>query len=127
MVEKNIWDSVLEQTKTAQEKGSDPFLWAIQLSSNLSAAGVSLPSTELAHALVSYICWDNNVPAAWKFLERALMINMVPPLLVIALLSTRFCLPFVFIYDSVFWVILIFSAPCFCVLWVYGRYFVSIS
>ncbi|KAJ8434148.1 hypothetical protein Cgig2_000868 [Carnegiea gigantea] len=89
MVEKNIWDSVLEQTKAAQEKGSDPFLWAIQLSSNLSAAGVNLPSSELAHSLVSYICWDNNVPAAWKFLEQALVINMVPPLLVIALLSTR--------------------------------------
>jgi len=118
MVEKNIWDSVLEQTKAAQEKGSDPFLWAIQLSSNLSAAGVNLPSSELAHSLVSYICWDNNVPAAWKFLEQALVINMVPPLLVIALLSTRFWLPFVFIYGSLLWVILILLAACFCVLWV---------
>ncbi|XP_021752651.1 mediator of RNA polymerase II transcription subunit 33A-like isoform X2 [Chenopodium quinoa] len=85
----SIWDTVLELTKTAQQKGTDPFLWAIQISSNLNSVNVSLPSIELSHTMVSYIFWDNNVPSAWKFLEKALMLNMVPPLLVLALLSTR--------------------------------------
>ncbi|OVA20077.1 hypothetical protein BVC80_1665g39 [Macleaya cordata] len=84
-----IWDSVLELIKVAQNKGCDPLHWAIQLTSNLSSAGVSLPSTELAHLLVSHICWANNVPIAWKFLERALTGKMVHPMLVLALLSCR--------------------------------------
>lgn len=86
---RNIWDRVLGQTKEAQEKGSDPLLWAIQVSSNLSSAGITLPSLELANHLVSHICWDNNVPISWKFLEKALALKIVPPLLVLGLLSTR--------------------------------------
>ncbi|KAG8389380.1 hypothetical protein BUALT_Bualt02G0223200 [Buddleja alternifolia] len=88
-VEQRLWDGVLEMTKAAQERGTDPLIWAMQLSSSLAAAGVSLPSVELAEVLVSSICWSNNVPIAWKFLERALTIRVVPPMLVLALLSTR--------------------------------------
>lgn len=84
-----LWDGVLELTKSAQENNSDPFLWAIQLSSTLNSAGVTQPSVELAHLLVSHICWDNNVPIAWKFLEKALALKIAPPSLVLALLSTR--------------------------------------
>ncbi|KAM2194314.1 hypothetical protein ACFX1R_028473 [Malus domestica] len=83
----NLWGSVVELTKGAQQKGSDPQLWVIQLSSNLNSMGVSLPSVELANVLVSYICWENNVPITWKFLEKALMLKIVPPMLVLALLS----------------------------------------
>lgn len=86
----DVWDNVLEITKIAQDRGSDPLLWAVQLSSSLNSAGVSLPSVELADVLVSYICWDNNVPILWKFLEKALMLKIVPPLLLLALLSNRF-------------------------------------
>ncbi|XP_034908175.1 mediator of RNA polymerase II transcription subunit 33B isoform X2 [Populus alba] len=84
-----VWDSVLELTKSAQVKNCDPQLWAIQLSSNLNSARVDLPSMELAHLLVSHICFDNHMPITWKFLEKALSFNLVPPLLVLALLSTR--------------------------------------
>ncbi|KAL8515393.1 hypothetical protein ACS0TY_014193 [Phlomoides rotata] len=84
-----VWDSILGQTKVAQEKGSDPFLWSIQISSNLSSVGISLPSLELANHLVSHICWENNVPIAWKFLEKALALKIVPPCLVLGLLSER--------------------------------------
>lgn len=89
--QRSVWDSVIDLTKEAQEKGSDPLLWAMQLSSYLNSAGVSvsLPSVELADVLVSYICWDNNVPILWKFLDQALALNIVPPMLVFALLSTR--------------------------------------
>lgn len=85
-----LWDSVLDLTKKSQDKGSDPLIWAIHLSSQLNSAGVSLPSTDLADLLVSHICWENNNPISWKFLEKALIFNIVPPLLVLALLSTRF-------------------------------------
>lgn len=95
------WDNILELTKIAENKGDDPVLWAIQLSSNLNSAGVSLPSPQLATLLVSHICWDNNVPIAWKFLEKALIFNIVPPILVLALLSKR--------YKSFF-----FSFSCIC-------------
>lgn len=99
--QRSIWDSVVELTREAQEKGSDPLLWAMQLSSYLNSAEVcvTLPSIELADVLVSYICWDNNVPILWKFLDKALVLNIVPPILVLALLSTRFavfCFHFVF-------------------------------
>ncbi|KAJ4954696.1 hypothetical protein NE237_011479 [Protea cynaroides] len=84
-----MWDSVVELTKVAQEKGGDPLLWANQVSLSLNSAGVSLPSTEFAHLLISYICWANNVPITWKFLEKALAVKIVPPMLVLALLSVR--------------------------------------
>ncbi|GFZ04678.1 REF4-related 1 [Actinidia rufa] len=86
-VQRTLWDGVIEMTKSAQERGGDPVLWTIQLSSALSAAGVPIPSTELAELLVSQICWSNNVPIAWKFLEKALMMKIVPPMHVLALLS----------------------------------------
>ena len=91
-VQSSFWDGVTELTKVAQRKGVDPLHWAIQLSSNLNSAGVGLPSVELANVLVSDICWDNNGPISWKFLEKALMLNIVPPILVLALLTTRFVL-----------------------------------
>ncbi|KAL5995856.1 hypothetical protein ACLOJK_025928 [Asimina triloba] len=84
-----VWDGVVELTKVAQEKGSDPLIWAIHLSSTLTSSGVSLPSADLAHVLVSHICWGNNHPLAWKYLERALAVKIAPPMLVLALLSLR--------------------------------------
>lgn len=85
----SVWDGILELTKWAQGNRSDPLLWAIQVSSNLNAGGVSLPSFELGDLLISYICWENNVPIAWKFLEKAIVCNILPPLPVLALLSIR--------------------------------------
>ncbi|KAL3626204.1 hypothetical protein CASFOL_029753 [Castilleja foliolosa] len=84
-----VWDSILGNMKMAQEKGSNPLLWSIQVSSNLSSVGITLPSLELANHLVSHICWENNVPIAWKFLEKALVLKIVPPFIVLGLLSTR--------------------------------------
>ncbi|XP_024981097.1 mediator of RNA polymerase II transcription subunit 33A-like [Cynara cardunculus var. scolymus] len=88
-VSTNMWDGVMEMIKSAQNKGVDPLMWAVELSSTLLSAGVSMPSTEVAELLVSHICWSNNVPIAWKFLEKALSIRIVPPMLVLALLSNR--------------------------------------
>lgn len=83
------WDTALELTKLAQDRGTDPLVYAMQLSSTLNAAGVAVPSTDVAALLVSHICWANNVPITWKFLEKALTIRVVPPLYVLALLFSR--------------------------------------
>lgn len=85
-----LWDEVLELTKGAAEKGMDAVAWGSQLASALHAAGVSLPSPGLAHALVSYVCWSgHHVPAAWKYIEWALASGLAPPVLVLAHLSIR--------------------------------------
>jgi hypothetical protein len=112
-----VWDSVLELTKSAQVKHCDPQLWAIQLSSNLNSAGVDLPSMELAHLLVSHICFDNHMPITWKFLDKALSFNLVPPLLVLALLSTRQAITFIDIISilcqkGLFYFIFIYLQGC---------------
>ncbi|KAL0742754.1 hypothetical protein Bca4012_084267 [Brassica carinata] len=73
---------------TAQEQCVDARLWASHLSATLKPF-VEFPSTELAEVLVSYICWDNNLPLLWKFLERAMSLNLVSPLVVLALLAHR--------------------------------------
>lgn len=88
-VQTSVWDTVKEQTKVAVDKESDPLLWAMQLSASLNSAGVSLPAVEAAELLVSHICWRNNVPTAWKFLDKALLMRIVSPFPVLALLSTR--------------------------------------
>ncbi|CAN4101936.1 unnamed protein product [Withania somnifera] len=83
------WARVTGLTKLAQERNTDPLIWAMQLSSSLNSGGISLPSTEVGEILVSHICWCNNVPNAWKLLEKAMMVRIVPPMFVLALLSTR--------------------------------------
>ncbi|CAH9132697.1 unnamed protein product [Cuscuta epithymum] len=83
------WDTVLELTKLAQDREVDPLVYTLQISSTLNAAGVPIPSTGFATILVSHICWSNNVPIAWKYLEKSMTIRAVPPLFALALLSTR--------------------------------------
>ncbi|KAK9725422.1 hypothetical protein RND81_05G142200 [Saponaria officinalis] len=84
-IEKSIWESVEELTKSALNKGIDPGIWAMHVSVILSSADVCLPCLELAHVLVSHVC----LPLSWKFLEISLALDFTPPLLVLALLSTR--------------------------------------
>ncbi|XP_059298023.1 mediator of RNA polymerase II transcription subunit 33A-like isoform X2 [Lycium ferocissimum] len=72
-----------------EERNIDPLIRSMQLSSSLNSAGISLPSTDVGELLVSHICWSNNVPIAWKLLEKALTVRIVPPLFVLSLLSTR--------------------------------------
>lgn len=86
---RTVWDGVIELTKMAQEQCVDARLWASHLSATLKPF-VEFPSTELAEVLVSYICWDNNLPLLWKFLERAMSLNLVSPLVLLALLAHRF-------------------------------------
>ncbi|KAL9227872.1 hypothetical protein vseg_003513 [Gypsophila vaccaria] len=84
-----VWGRILGLTKQAQTSSTDPLLWAVQLIATLNSAGLTHPSPALAELLVSHICFDNNVALAWKFLQKALSLNLVSPLLVISLLSSR--------------------------------------
>lgn len=84
------WDEVMEFTKAAQGTGCDPSGWAVQVASALTAHGVALPSPELALLLASHLCWENDVPLAWKYVEKALAANIAPPMLLVALLSVRY-------------------------------------
>lgn len=85
----SMWESVTSVVRSAEEKKVDPVHWALELRSTLSAAGISLPSPDLAHLLVSHIFWENHTPLSWKLLEKAISLTIVPPLLVLALLSHR--------------------------------------
>ncbi|CAH8320696.1 unnamed protein product [Eruca vesicaria subsp. sativa] len=87
--QQSLWESVTSVIRSAQEKNVDPLHWALELRLTLSAAGVSLPSPDLAHLLVSHIFWENHTPLSWKLLEKAITVTIVPPLLVLALLSHR--------------------------------------
>lgn len=84
-----LWTVVAEFTKAAQEKGTDAVAWAAQISAEMASVGVAPPSPELAHVLVSHLCWANDSPLAWKYMEKALDAGLAPPMLVIALLSSR--------------------------------------
>ena len=86
----SLYDNVISFTETAQQKGTDPLIWKRHIISLFISAGEPLPSPELAEVLVSYILWDNNVPIMWNFLEKAFSFKIVPPLLLLALLSVRF-------------------------------------
>nr|XP_043612236.1 mediator of RNA polymerase II transcription subunit 33A-like [Erigeron canadensis] len=87
-VNSSVWDEVMELTKSAQSNGTEASVWAVKLSSMLSAAGIVTPSTEVAELLVEHIvCWSNNVPVVWKYLEKAIVFRIAPPMLVLALLS----------------------------------------
>ncbi|KAJ1433038.1 putative mediator of RNA polymerase II transcription subunit [Sesbania bispinosa] len=90
--DQSLWDSVLRQTQEAVERNIDPNVWAFEVTSTLRSSGVvvvTLPSVDLAHRLVSHFFWDNHCPAAWKLLYTAASLNILPPFLLLALLSTR--------------------------------------
>ncbi|KAM7257199.1 hypothetical protein ACFE04_012940 [Oxalis oulophora] len=84
-----VWETVLNTTKFYQKQKTNPSIWATELSKILNSFGVTQPSSEFAHLLVSHIFWDNHCSITWKFLEMAIVHNLAPPMLVLALLSNR--------------------------------------
>ncbi|XP_017418682.1 mediator of RNA polymerase II transcription subunit 33B [Vigna angularis] len=85
--EADAWDAVLRQTKLAVESNTDPYAWAFDIRSTLHSSAIAIPSTELAHRLVSHFFWDNYSAAAWKLLHTSLSLDIIPPSLLVALLS----------------------------------------
>ncbi|KAK7265971.1 hypothetical protein RIF29_18608 [Crotalaria pallida] len=85
----SVWEGVLEFTKWAQSNNTDPLIWSIHVTSSLNSAALSLPSPLLSHRLLSHICWSNHLPITWKYLDKALSLNLAPPFLTLSLLSSR--------------------------------------
>ncbi|KAJ8565893.1 hypothetical protein K7X08_008469 [Anisodus acutangulus] len=55
----------------------------------LPSALIGMNAELMTNFLVSHICWDNNLPIVWKFLEKALVLKIVSPIIVLPLLSSR--------------------------------------
>ncbi|AES74540.2 hypothetical protein MtrunA17_Chr6g0451521 [Medicago truncatula] len=72
------------------EQHTCPNVWASQITSILRSSAVTLPSVDLALRLVSHLFWNHHSPTVWKLLDIATSLNLLPPLLLIALLSTMF-------------------------------------
>ncbi|XP_020521729.1 mediator of RNA polymerase II transcription subunit 33A isoform X2 [Amborella trichopoda] len=71
------------------ERKDPPLIWAMEVSSALQESGVGLPSSELGHLLVSHLCWANNTPLLWKYIEHAVSSQLVSSLQLLALLTSR--------------------------------------
>ncbi|XP_010278916.1 PREDICTED: mediator of RNA polymerase II transcription subunit 33A-like [Nelumbo nucifera] len=82
-------DRVLETVKCCQERKDPPLVWAMEVSKCVREAGFSLPSPELGVVLVSSLCFSNNNPYLWKFLDQAISSGLLSSLQVLALLTSR--------------------------------------
>jgi hypothetical protein len=82
-------EKVLELTKLLQEQGDPPFLWAVEVGKCLLGAGLQAPSVELGQLLISHLCWSNNGPMLWKYIEQAMGTRLLNSLHILALLTSR--------------------------------------
>ncbi|KAF2306577.1 hypothetical protein GH714_019550 [Hevea brasiliensis] len=82
-------ETILETIKTCQQRQEAPLLWAMEVGKCLVSLGMRLPSPELGHVLVPYLCFDNNHPSLWKFLQQALSSRLLYPIHILSLLSAR--------------------------------------
>lgn len=85
----DIETKVVETLKYCQQREEAPFVWAMEVGKCLKSLGVGFPSPELGDAVVRYICFHNNQPSLWKFLQQALSSRLLSPLHVLSLLASR--------------------------------------
>ncbi|XP_050235406.1 mediator of RNA polymerase II transcription subunit 33A-like [Mercurialis annua] len=84
-----VEDKILETIKNCQQRQEAPLVMAMEVAKCLLSLGIKLPSFELGQVLVSHICFQNNHPSLWKFLQQALSSRLVSSLHVLSLLSAR--------------------------------------
>ncbi|KAH0881780.1 hypothetical protein HID58_057876, partial [Brassica napus] len=89
LLKRNDNHGLLEKANTEMAITLIQFLLQNEVTSRILHLAISLPSPELAHLLVSHIYWENHTPLSWKLLEKAITVSIVPPLLVLALLSHK--------------------------------------
>ncbi|KAF6172668.1 hypothetical protein GIB67_041991 [Kingdonia uniflora] len=82
-------DRVVETFKVCQQRNDSPVIWRMEISKCVREAGLGFPSPELGQILVSNLCFSNNNPSLWKFVEQAVSSGLVSPLHVLALLTSR--------------------------------------
>ena len=94
-------EAIIERIKQ-WENGKDPILvWVMELEKYLLNRGTvvaDLPSAELGEVLVSHLCFGNNHPSIWKFIDQALLsssagshhrLRLLCPLQILSLLCCR--------------------------------------
>ncbi|KAK9291133.1 hypothetical protein L1049_009321 [Liquidambar formosana] len=80
---------VLETVKRCQQRKEPPLIWATEVLECVGCAGLGLPSPELGQVLVSHLCFSNNHPSLWKFIDQAISSRLLSPLQVLSLLTSR--------------------------------------
>lgn len=80
---------VMATVKASEERGDPPLLRAVEAARCVQEAGLGLPNPELAHVLVSNLCFANNTPSMWKLLDQAMSCRVVSPIHTLALLKPR--------------------------------------
>lgn len=80
---------VLGTVKSSQERRDPPLIWAMEVSKCIQEKGLGIPNPELGHVLVSNLCFTNNNPTLWKFVEQGICSRLLSPLHVLALLTSR--------------------------------------
>lgn len=81
---------VLELTQLLQERGDPALLWGVEVTKCLLEAGLQVPSVDLGHLLISNLCWSNNGPMLWKYIEQAMRTQLLNSLHILALLTFRY-------------------------------------
>ncbi|KAI9152792.1 hypothetical protein LWI28_001261 [Acer negundo] len=74
---------VIETVKRCQERQESPVKWALELGKCTSSPA------ELGQVLVTHLCFNNNHPSLWKFLDYALHSHLLSPLHILSLLTQR--------------------------------------
>ncbi|XP_026413117.1 mediator of RNA polymerase II transcription subunit 33A-like [Papaver somniferum] len=82
-------DKVLETVKWCQERKDPLLVWGMEVSKCVKEAGLVLPSTELGQILVSNLCFTNNNPSLWKFIDQAMSSGILSSIQILSLLTTR--------------------------------------
>ncbi|PIA59704.1 hypothetical protein AQUCO_00400539v1 [Aquilegia coerulea] len=82
-------DRVLETVKLCQDRKDSPLTWGMEVCKCLREVGLGIPSPELGQVLISNLCFINNNPYFWKFIEQAISSGLLSSLQVLALLSSR--------------------------------------
>ncbi|KAM7263346.1 hypothetical protein ACFE04_001029 [Oxalis oulophora] len=92
-IETELKRSVLDTLKNCQQRQDSVLVWSLEVGKCLASRAISLPSPELGQLLVSHLCFQNNHPSLWKFLELSLSSSspssLLSPLHVLSLLTSR--------------------------------------
>lgn len=83
---------VMEAVMASEKRGDPPWLCVAEVVRFCGSKGTSeagFPNADLASILVSNLCFSHNTPSMWKLLEQAMATQLVYPLHVLALLTSR--------------------------------------
>lgn len=89
---------VLGTVKSSQERRDPPLIWAMEVSKCIQEKGLGIPNPELGQVLVSNLCFTNNNPTLWKFVEQGICSRLLSPLHVLALLTSRYIYMYAFMH-----------------------------